>query len=58
MALSEKESVSISLSKKVSYTALPKDFIINTPLYACDLPDPPEFDWKNPSGMYDGPVFI
>jgi len=56
--MSEKESVSINLSKKVSYTALPKDFIIVTPLYACDLPDPPEFDWKNPSGKYDGPVFI
>jgi hypothetical protein len=55
MLIYEKESVSIELSKTVSDSALPSDFIINTDLYTCDLPDAPEFMWEDPSGMYDEP---
>jgi hypothetical protein len=58
MLINEKVSVSIELSKTVSDTAVPSDFIITTDLYTCGLSDAPEFMWEEPSGIYDEPSTI
>lgn len=45
------EPVSIDFFRTVPIPAVPSDFIFHTPLFACDLLDPPDFKWKNPKGM-------
>lgn len=47
--------MSIDLSHTLPAPSVPGDFIFHTPLFACDLSDPPEFMWQNPAGTYGGP---
>jgi len=55
MIIGEKESASIDLSHTLPDPSVPGDFEFHTPLFACDLADPPDFEWQNPGGMYNGP---
>jgi len=53
MVLGETGSVSVELSHTVPDPSVAGDFVFHTTLFNCDLSDPPEFMWQNPSGMYD-----
>ncbi|KAF8245037.1 actin-like ATPase domain-containing protein [Wilcoxina mikolae CBS 423.85] len=46
------EPVMIDFFRSIPIPAAPRDFIFHTPLFACDLMDPPDFKWKNPKAIY------
>jgi hypothetical protein len=58
MVIGNIEPVSIDFFRTIPTPAAPSDFVFYTPLYGCNLLDPPDFKWKNPTGMGHDPPHI
>jgi hypothetical protein len=56
--IGETHSVSMDFFRTVPIPAVPGDFIFKTPLFSCDLEDPPAFKWMNPNGICCDPAHV
>jgi len=54
MVVSENVLASIEISHTLPDPSVPGDFVFHTPVFSCDLSDPPDFMWQNPEGMHGG----